>query len=394
MPPCQPQVRPVRAFWSLAMLVACSSSNGGTSTDAGSGDSSTSESGIADAGGDDSPLSDAASDAGTGGHDASPGDGSGDGPSCPTTVPANLDDPAIAHCTTIVYIAGGDNNTVTVSTDGTTWNSFEIDHIMGDDYINFISIEDGVVTTTSLPGAYQSLDGAKTFSLVPTIAHMGFDTYGGQINFGDKGTLLTDNEGTYLAADEVTWVRQSPFPGDASADGFGGHYHGVAFGNGHYVAFQDNGRFREYDGTTFVDGATSVAVSSVAFGNAVFVGVGGGGVVTSSDAQTWTTQAGFDGGAQPSIIVFNGARFLSYDGTTAYSSADGQAWSASALPNGVRVNAAAYYDGHYFGVGNVGSTSALLLSSDGLTWTMGHATTASETFEINGPRVGMGRILK
>jgi hypothetical protein len=396
MPLSDTPMKPLGVLWSLAALAACGSSHGASTTDAGSDAMSTSESGISEAGRDGAPLSDAASDAGPGGPEAAPGDGSGDGPPCPTSVPTNVEDPAIAHCTTIVYIAGGDDNTVTISTDGTTWQSFEIDHIMGDDYINFISIEQGVVTTTSLPGVYQSVDGAKTFSVVSAIPHTGFDTYGGQINYGDKGLLITDNQGTYLAADEITWVPLTPFAGDASGDGFGGHYHGVAFGNGHYVAFQDSGRFREYDGTAFVDGTTSVLVASVAFGNGVFVGVGGGGVVTSNDALTWATQPGFDGGAQPDVILFNGTQFLAYayGGTTAYTTTDGTSWGTSALPNSVRVDTAAYYDGHYFGVGSVGSTTALLLSNDGLSWSLAQATTASETFNINGPRVGIGRILR
>jgi hypothetical protein len=363
------------ASWSVMVVTDCSSS----SSNADAGDAAM----VTEAGNDASSTTDGpASDAGS------------DAPACPTSVPANLEDPAIAACTTIVYIAGGDNNTVTVSTDGTTWNSFEIDHIMGDDYINFISIADGVVTTASLPGVYQSVDGAKTFPVVSAIAHSNFDTYGGQINYGNKGLLLTDNEGTYIAADELTWIRQTPFLGDASADGFGGHYHGVAFGNGHYVVFQDSDKFREYDGAAFVDGVTTIAVDSVAFGNGVFVGVGGGGVVTSADALTWTAQPGFDGGAQPSIVLYNGTQFIAYDGTNAYASTNGAAWSGTSLPNKVRINAAAYYGGQYFGVGNFGSTSALLLSSDGLTWTMAQATPSSETFNINGPRVGIGRILK
>ncbi len=324
------------------------------------------------------------------------GDAGSDAFACPTSVPANLEDPSIASCTQIVYIAGGDDNTLIVSTDGVAWNSFAVDHITGDDYINYISVAHGVVTTSSLPGVYQSVNGTKTFSVVSAIAHTNFDTYGGQINSGTSGLLLTDNEGTYLANDYITWVRQTPFAGDASADGFGGHYHGTAFGNGHYVAFQDNGKLREYDGTTFVDETLSVVVADVAFGNGVFVGVGGGGVVTSPDALTWTTQPGFDGGAQPSVILFDGTKFLAYAfySTTAYDSTDGKTWTAHALPNSVRVGAAAYYQGHYFGVGNVGATSALLMSSDGLTWTSAHTTTASETFNINGPRVGIGRILK
>jgi hypothetical protein len=231
---------------------------------------------------------------------------------------------------------------------------------------------------------------------VSAIASSGFDTYGGQVNSGNKGLLLTDNEGTYVASADVNWVRQTPFPMDASADGFGGHYHGTAFGNGHYVAFQDSGKFREWDGMTFVDGTTSVVVADVAFGNGSFVGIGGGGTVTSTDALTWTVQPGFDGGAQPDVLLFDGTKFWAYNfySPTAYSSPDGKAWSAMTLPGNVRVGAAAYYEGHYFGVGNVGSTSALLMSSDGLTWTMAYTNTASQTFNINGPRVGIGRILK
>ncbi len=132
-----------------------------------------------------------------------------------------------AACARLIYLAGGDNNTIIASNDGKAWTSFEVHHIQGDDYINFISVERGVVTTTSLPGAYQSLDGARTFTL-------------------------------------------------------------------------------------------------------------------------------------------------------------------HALAQNVRVQAAAYPDGHYLAAGSIGGTSALLLSGDGLSWTTPHALSATETFDINGPRVALG----
>ncbi len=314
---------------------------------------------------------------------------------CPTTVPANLDAPSVASCTSLLYVAGGDNTTLIVSTDGVAWTSFQVHDIQGDDYINDISIADGVVTITSLPGVYQSTDGAKTFDLVANIAHNGFDTYGGQVNAGPKGLLLTDNEGTYVASAYTTWVRQSPFAGDASADGFGGHFHGRAVSDaGHYVAFQDNGRFREWDGTSFVDGTTSVAVDAFAFGNGVFLGIGSGGAVTSTDGITWKVQPGFDGGAQPNVLVFDGAKFLAYNfySSSMWTSTDGIAWTTTSLGT-ARVGAAAFYQGHYFAAGNSGATSALLLSTDGITWTSAHTNTATETFTINGPRVALGRIL-
>jgi hypothetical protein len=313
---------------------------------------------------------------------------------CPTKAPADTEDPSIRdRCTQMVYIAGGDNNTLIVSYDGTSWNSFAVHDIPGDDYINFISVAQGVVTTTSLPGVYQSTDGAKNFTLVGSISHNGFDTYGGQLDFGDKGLLLTDNEGTYLAADGVTWMRQSPFPGQSDKDGFGGHFHGTAFGNGAYVAFQDNGTFRQFDGTSFFDGTASGMVDSVAFGGGVFVGVGGGSVLTSPDGKQWTSQSSISN-ASPESILFDGAAFLAYDNGTVARSTDGKHWTTSPLANGARVYTAAYYAGQYFAAGNSGGTEALLLSSDGMNWSVAHATTSTETFNINGPRVALGRVLK
>src|ERR1700722_1301162 len=109
------------------------------------------------------PAKDAESDApagDSGGHDASHLDGGtthDTAPACPTKAPASTADVA---CTKRVYVAGGDDNRVILSTDeGTTWQSFEIDHITGDDYINFISIQEGVILPTSLPGMYLSVYG-------------------------------------------------------------------------------------------------------------------------------------------------------------------------------------------------------------------------------------------
>jgi hypothetical protein len=58
------------------------------------------------------------------------------------------------------------------------------------------------------------------------------------------------------------------------------------------------------------------------------------------------------------------------------------------------IGPAATSEGHFVAVGTLAGTSGILLSSDGLTWTMGHVFTSSETAHINGWRVGLGRVLK
>ena len=377
----------------VCVLIACGADSGASS-------------------GGDAPLSVPSSEGGGGGAEGGLGDGGGVlGDSavpvvCPTSVPADLTEPAVRDaCTRFVYLAGGDDTRVISSTDeGATWNAVVIKDISGDDVINNFSVFRGVISTSSLPGVFQSSDRGKTFTLVNAISNDGFDTYGGQFNVGNKGLLLTDGEGTYLAADGVTWQRIVPFPGAPEKDGFGKHWGGTAFGANTYVALQDTGHYRTYNGTKFFDDLMPMPIDNgaqVAFGNGKFVVVSGGKATTSADGIAWSAPApiqAIDGGVTTTVnaytVLFDGTRFLAYDGDKVALSPDGKTWAVQM--SNASVYTAANFDGHFVAAGTLnGQTAAgILLSKDGLSWSSAHTFASTETAFINGWRVGVGRVLK
>jgi hypothetical protein len=327
---------------------------------------------------------------------------------CPASAPADFSDAAVAAaCTRFVYLAGGDNTLVIASVDeGATWQSQHFHNIDGDDYVNNFAVYRGVTTATALPGVFQSTDPAGgyndggpeagdagiTFGQVSMIVSGGFDTYGGELAVNASGVFFTDNQGTYLTRDDVTWTQL-----DA---GIGQHWYGTAASASTYVILQDNAKFRSYDGTALTDGVLPIAPgggNDVAYGGGLFVAVGAANFTTSTDAKTWTAAGTIvgDGGAgftNPNTILWDGTRFLAYAGTTVAMSADTRSWTFMKLT--ARIDTAATSEGHFVAVGNLASVEGILLSTDGLTWTMAHPFAASETAFINGWRVGLGRVLK
>ncbi len=343
-----------------------------------------------------------------GGADAANGDSSAT-VVCPASAPADFSDAAVAAtCTRFVYLAGGDNTLVIASVDeGATWQSQHFHNIDGDDYVNNFAVYRGVTTASSLPGVFQSTDptggyndggpeagdAGITFGLVSAIVSGGFDTYGGQLAVNGSGVFFADNQSSYVTKDEVTWSS-------LDAGGFGGHWYGTAASPTTYVALQGNGTFRSYDGTTVTDGTltlTPAGGNDVAYGGGRFVAVGGAQFTTSADAKTWTAAGTIvgDGGAgftNPNSILWDGTRFLAYAGTTVAISADTRSWTFMKLT--ARIDTAATSEGHFVAVGNLSNAEGILLSTDGLVWTMAHPFAASETANINGWRVGLGRVLK
>jgi hypothetical protein len=247
------------------------------------------------------------------------------------------------------------------------------------------------------------VDRGLSFKQVSAVSHDGFDTYGGQINFGAGKFVLTDNQGTYASTDGITWSSQVPFSDASHGNGFGGHFHGVAYGKQKYLALQDDALLRVYDGATWFQGLmieSQYGTAAAAFGNDEFVVVGqndtGFFTATSTDAESWgnvklrdsanNVFSNLGGG-----VLFDGTTFhayTQYSNQVGYTSSDGLSWTKVALSN--NIDAAAYLDGHYFGAGD----GKLWVSSNGISWTAVHTLTAQETFKINGPRVAVGRVLK
>ena len=328
---------------------------------------------------------------------------------CPTSAPADFSDAAVAAaCTRFVYLAGGDSRLVIASVDeGATWASQHFASADGDDYVNNFAVYRGITSASSKPGVFQSSnpaggyndggpeagDAGITFSLVAAIPSNGFDTYGGQFAVNASGVFFADNQGTYLTSDEVTW---SPLDGG----GFGGHWYGTAASPTTYVALQGSSTFRSFDGTTLTDGTLTVTPgggNDVAYGGGKFVAVGGAKFTTSADAKTWSAAGTItgDGGAgftNPSTILWSGTQFLAYDGTTVAMSTDTRSWTFLKIEANVGV--AASSEGHFVAVGTLANARGILMSTDGLTWTMAHVFAPSETANSNGWRVGLGRVLK
>lgn len=320
---------------------------------------------------------------------------------CPTAAPFDSDDADIRdRCTKRIYVYGGDDYRIVWSVDeGQTWHQAQPANIDGDDFVNDMLVEKGVVNMVGLPGTFASLDGAQTFTMIPGLPKApGFDSYGGHFLYGAGRSIVLVSAGTFISNDGVTWMAQVPFPPDTSRNGFNGHFHGHAYGNKTFVFTQDLGKIRTYDGTTWIEttiGDTSASIDQMAFGNGVFVmasDTSGSGTftATSTDGRTWTkqfkdsTNANLNGAT---IVVFDGAKFILY-GAATYTSTDGATWKmvAGRLPPKVAV----YQDGVFFGMGG----NKLLFSPDGLTWNGVHDIASNEKSDVNGPRVTVGRVLK
>jgi hypothetical protein len=144
----------------------------------------------------------------------------------------------------------------------------------------------------------------------------------------------------YTSADGINWTPQTP-PGQSRELG----YAAVAFGNNLFVAAEGgNGNAAvssdgvHWTGTRLAGNSDSVF--QLAFGNGLFVGVGGtygttpGGIQTSPDGVTWTERtvgiANQNSNQLGSIgygTVGSGALFVAAGGPVVATSADGVSWT-------------------------------------------------------------------
>lgn len=129
--------------------------------------------------------------------------------------------------------------------------------------------------------------------------------------------------------DGINWNMGGSFTGE--------HIRGVAFGNGVFVAVGGTDVSVSSDGLTWnvemLHGAANARY--IAYGNGIFVGIGdGGSIIASGDSgQSWSVTAlGTD--AWVSILYGNGYFYIG-DGATLYRSADGIAWQLVNTTNGI-----------------------------------------------------------
>jgi hypothetical protein len=168
----------------------------------------------------------------------------------------------------------------------------------------------------------------------------------------------------------------------------GANLTGVTFGEGKFVAVSDlDGAFVvSNDGTNWVSGKapTFSSLSSVAYGNGLFVAVGkAGALLTSSDGESWRREAAGNSGwflsaaYGNSTYVVAGAAARLDDGTLVQrrilSSADGETWTEAppiADPLAVEsqpVHGLAYGNGRFVAVSELEGSSSQV-STNGIDW--------------------------
>lgn len=183
---------------------------------------------------------------------------------------------------------------------------------------------------------------------------------------GSNGTILASDDG-------ATWSGFSP--GTGTTQWLSEVTYGVGTAGGRYVAVGANGTILSYapgPGSTwqsalFTGSGTTEMLSSVAFGNGMFVAVGSNGVlVTSRDGINWTVDRFFGSTGWLYKVIFDGIGSLVAVGT------DGLIWVHNGIswqshqPTTETLHGVTFGHGMYVAVGNTG---IVLTSPDGSVWT-------------------------
>ncbi|MES1164825.1 MAG: hypothetical protein ABUR63_03635, partial [Verrucomicrobiota bacterium] len=195
--------------------------------------------------------------------------------------------------------------------------------------------------------------GATIGQWIGTVVHAQ-GQYVGAGGYGLRGT----------SADGVTWVHHD-IDTIATHSDMG---HGLIFTSdrgGRFVSANDDGRrSHSADGKAwmFSTGALTTRTTDLAAGNGVVVGVGGTGVVVSSDAgATWTDAAQL--AAAATSIVFAQGHFTATGAGHVFTSTNGTTWTDRPVA-GLVSGGLAYGHGTYINVSGV----RLRRSTDGVTW--------------------------
>ena len=159
----------------------------------------------------------------------------------------------------------------------------------------------------------------------------------------------------------------------------------AANGNGIYVAVGKYGfMMRSTDGNTWTQVSSGVEddFGGVAYGNGVFVAVGGNTILVSSDGLTWNEQtppAGF----YCYSITFGNGNFVAINSTSsAFNSSDGINWTERTLPPTSALTDIIYGYGQFVAVGYSG-TVITAPAADLSTWTPRTSGTTQTLWQVS-----------
>jgi len=197
---------------------------------------------------------------------------------------------------------------------------------------------------------------------------------------GDTVVGCTSANQFYYSLDRgVSWTISTtgPFGGGSS------QVHGIAAGQGFFVAVTDDTVIRSLDGGfTWVETAAGYATAAgIAYGEGTFVVVSGDGIWTSPTGATWTNVDA----AALLAVAYNGSYFMAVgDSGDSYSSPSGSTWTYGSSPGGVSFSfiTVTGQDGYFIAGAN--TLAGIYKTTDlGVTW-VAKQTAGSSTASASG----------
>lgn len=244
---------------------------------------------------------------------------------------AGSPDAGPADAGTLVFVIGGQDMRHLVSFDGVHWlNDSYLAPTGLDNAFTGVAVGKGGIILSGDPGIYRSTDGLNFVEVQPRPT--GSSLHSSVALFAaDTFVVLAGNRG-WRSADGITWEYQVDTAGNS------GHWHALAYGNGRWIGVGDGKYKVSDDGLTWHDvtAISSNEFQDVAFGNGTFVAVGkvndAGWVATSTDALTWHQQAELPTpyATGLSSVGFGDGVFLTSSCCKTYSSPDGVTWTERA----------------------------------------------------------------
>ena len=159
---------------------------------------------------------------------------------------------------------------------------------------------------------------------------------------------------------QLIWEWRHPLP-------TGYQLNSATFGNNHYVIVGERGTILySQDGGKWTHCflEDTLIIHSVAYGNGLFVAVGGSSILNSSDGSNWTINKSITGKYLTSVQYAHGLFVAAGDKGALFLSNDGKSWTDRSLESSRTIRAVAYGADIFLAVGD----SFVATSSDGVSW--------------------------
>jgi hypothetical protein len=244
------------------------------------------------------------------------------------------------------FVAAGDNGTILISTNAQNWESLQLQGYT----LNAICYGNGLFVAVSTFWSSNQFVGALFTSTDATnwVQRDPGTTKGlGGVAYGN-GLFVAVGDDIVTSSDGATWIPRLSRTNFVDL---------VAYGNGQFVAMDVWGSaLTSSNGLDWAQQQTGYLFSAVTYGTGLFVAVGYGNIVTSTDGVTWVQQR------WPSTdwmfgIAYGGGQFVAVgEHGTIVSSADGLSWHLRQA-GAYSLRALTFGDDQFVAVGSMVSTS-------------------------------------